>query len=336
MTDGAPIYGEIGTPMKLNQVSFETSALSTRDARARWNDTFTELYCEADVRWPHRGEPHDANWSGNAFGDLHVSNIHAAMTHTVIRSPAMIRSDGQHDYLLIMLTEGFAQVTQADRTATIEQGTFVIVDCAVPFEYHSPEEFRQIVVHVPRQSLTARLPEHIIAELATRPIGGGGGAGRLVTDVLKGIVALGADLSPGSATALSSSALDMLAVAVAETPASMRTSGAAHHRDLTLVKQALQRNIHNADYLLPDLAAEVGMSPRYIQKLFAETGATPRNWLQQARLERARNQLLTTDLTLADIATQIGYRDVSHFSRSFRARFAVSPGQYRTRESGRG
>ena len=76
--------------------------------------------------------------------------------------------------------------------------------------------------------------------------------------------------------------------------------------------------------------------PAHIHKLFSLTGTTPRTWLYQLRLDRARGQLLDTDSTVAEISDRVGFRDVSHFSRAFRKRFGVSPAHFREQHNGKG
>jgi AraC-like DNA-binding protein len=47
-------------------------------------------------------------------------------------------------------------------------------------------------------------------------------------------------------------------------------------------------------------------------------------------MQRAQALLLKTDLPLPDICVQVGYRDLSHFQRTFKAAFAVTPSVYRS------
>jgi AraC-like DNA-binding protein len=75
------------------------------------------------------------------------------------------------------------------------------------------------------------------------------------------------------------------------------------------------------------------MSLRNMQKLVSATGHTPTGLLHQARVERAKNLLLTTDLSVADVAAAVGYLDVSHFSRTFRRLTGHSPGRFRAANS---
>lgn len=77
---------------------------------------------------------------------------------------------------------------------------------------------------------------------------------------------------------------------------------------------------------LEELAAAAGYSRRQMERLFrSATGSTPGNFYRGLRLDHGRNLLATTDLTLMEIATACGFDTVSHFSKSFRARFGTAP-----------
>lgn len=308
-------------------VSVNTRELDSAEGRDRWAVTLHDFYGEMDVAWPHGPQRFRGVMTGRPFGDLHVNTVRAE-PHTVVRTPAMIESDGNADYLLCLVIEGRAELTQDGRAARLEPGSFAVLDCAAPFVYHCPGPFRQVVVRSPRALLTARLPERTLREAVLRPLSARSGAGMLVASVLGGIAALDDDLAPGSALAFSSSALDMLVTALAE-PIALNATAVAHREDLRRVKHAMEARLHDPEHTVAEIAAELGMSVRYVQKLFATTGTTPRGWLYQVRLERARKYLLCTDLTVAEISEQVGFRDTSHFGRTFRARFGASPGRYR-------
>lgn len=329
MAANAPIHGATRTPDELPApVSLTTDELDTGEARDRWSDTLNQLYCEMDIAWPRGHRSFTAQWAGQQVGDLHVSAIRAEM-HTVLRSPAMVASDWNEDLLVCMVDDGHARISQGGRTAVLSHGAIGVLDCSKPFSYHCPEQFRQVVVRMPRALLTSRLPSDVVDETSARAIPGNRGVGKLLAGVLNGMAALGNSVSTGAAAVLSGSALDIVALVVTETTPPTSATAAAHARDLFAAQQALRRHLHEAGYSLGDLSTELGMSVRYIQELFANVGTTPRTWLQQIRIERARRHLLTTRLTVAEVAARSGFRDVSHFSRTFRARLGMSPGSYR-------
>jgi transcriptional regulator GlxA family with amidase domain len=77
---------------------------------------------------------------------------------------------------------------------------------------------------------------------------------------------------------------------------------------------------------MEELAEAAGYSRRHLERLFREaTGKTPGEFYRGLRLDRGRNLLSTTDLTLIEVAAACGFESVSHFSKSFRARFGTSP-----------
>jgi transcriptional regulator of acetoin/glycerol metabolism/AraC-like DNA-binding protein len=81
---------------------------------------------------------------------------------------------------------------------------------------------------------------------------------------------------------------------------------------------------------LPDLAAVAGLSIYHFARQFKETtGATPHRYLVQKRLQRARDMLTRSALSLSEIAWAAGFSDQSHFTRLFGQNFGVTPGQFR-------
>jgi len=56
---------------------------------------------------------------------------------------------------------------------------------------------------------------------------------------------------------------------------------------------------------------------------------TPHHYLVQKRVERARELLARTELSLSEIAYAVGFSDQSHLTRHFRQMLEVTPGQFR-------
>jgi AraC family transcriptional regulator, exoenzyme S synthesis regulatory protein ExsA len=65
---------------------------------------------------------------------------------------------------------------------------------------------------------------------------------------------------------------------------------------------------------------------RTFQSLFQDT---PANYIKMKRLERAKELLGMSTLTVSEIAFQTCFHDVAHFSRSFKATYHCSPSAYR-------
>ena len=78
------------------------------------------------------------------------------------------------------------------------------------------------------------------------------------------------------------------------------------------------------------LARRVAMSPRSFARRFTrETGTTPAVFVEELRVERARQLLETTDLTVAAIAARVGLATPETLYRAFQRRVATTPDRYR-------
>ncbi|MFF2351060.1 helix-turn-helix domain-containing protein [Kitasatospora sp. NPDC058115] len=75
---------------------------------------------------------------------------------------------------------------------------------------------------------------------------------------------------------------------------------------------------------------------RYLHKLFEREGLTVRRWIQQRRLEQCRRALggrQERGSSIAAVAHHWGFANASHFSRSFKAAYGLSPREWRDSES---
>ena len=82
-----------------------------------------------------------------------------------------------------------------------------------------------------------------------------------------------------------------------------------------------------------EVAAEAGISLRYLQKLFTEHGSTCSEFIYSLRLDQAARLLhrrgsLGVSQPLSEIAYACGFRDYTHFARKFRQRFGHPPGSH--------
>jgi AraC-like DNA-binding protein len=101
----------------------------------------------------------------------------------------------------------------------------------------------------------------------------------------------------------------------------------------------LQRLCQTIETLLPDpdlslrrVADEEGVSPRYVQKLFASADETFSHYLRTRRLERCRTDLASPQharLSISEICFRWGFNGSAHFSRAFRDQYGVSPREFR-------
>ena len=99
----------------------------------------------------------------------------------------------------------------------------------------------------------------------------------------------------------------------------------------TIVGLTRYLQAHLAEELsLSVLAEQFHLSPQYISQLFkSEIGVNFLAYLTNIRMEQAKKLLLTTSLSIADVAQQSGYGDYRVFTKVFRKSEGITPSQYR-------
>jgi AraC-like DNA-binding protein len=112
-------------------------------------------------------------------------------------------------------------------------------------------------------------------------------------------------------------------------PAEAGDAGRAHvSRALALISEG---SIVGAD--VAELAARLHLSPSHLRRLFRRyLGVSPKAYLEQRRLDRARGLLLQTDLPITTIAAQLGFARPQHFTAAFTVAEGVPPTRWRQQQ----
>ena len=84
------------------------------------------------------------------------------------------------------------------------------------------------------------------------------------------------------------------------------------------------------EWSLRNMAAEIGVHPVYLCRTFSEHfDCTLGEYIRKQRVLRARQLLAIGDRPLAEIASESGFADQSHFTRAFKQQFGITPGKWR-------
>jgi AraC-like DNA-binding protein len=103
-----------------------------------------------------------------------------------------------------------------------------------------------------------------------------------------------------------------------------------HHREAILQATARIRESPGASPGVADLARQTGYSVDHFSRVFRRvTGRRPQAYIIEAKLDRARQLLAESALTVGQIAEALGYRDIFFFSRQFREHAGCAPSAYR-------
>lgn len=195
-----------------------------------------------------------------------------------------------------------------------------------------PDPFECILFHIPRPAF-----DELCEQSALPPVGELEDVDRAIDPVLHH---LGRALVPAMADPELAGSLffDHVAHAIYERLATaygrFRGPAAPRCRVLSKTQERLAKDLLVADLLveprLTDIASVCGLSVRqFIDAFRRTTGMPPFRWLRAYRIQRARELLRGTSLSLTEIGAACGFSDQSHFTRTFSAATGTTPGNWR-------
>lgn len=103
---------------------------------------------------------------------------------------------------------------------------------------------------------------------------------------------------------------------------------------LRKVVRAIERQLHDPDFTVADLADTMDLSRRHLtRRLKGEADTTPAALIRARRIERAKRQLEENPKTVREVGEMVGFRSASHFSQAFREQVGCPPSTYRDRHA---
>lgn len=243
-----------------------------------------------------------------------------------------------HDFVeLAVVVSGSGRHVTAAGTWPVRPGDAVAVRACDWHGWEEPRALRVANVYVDQLMLRSDIPalslDPALRALAW-PVPGmpaAPGIAHLDSVALRrvraSIDALGSPARAGSVAALGHVMVVLGTIADALGKLSMHEPHPAVLRAVRLLEESLA-----ADWTVAALADAVGLSEGHLSRSFHRAfGAAPMQVLAGLRTERAAAWLITSNAPLAEVGRRVGWPDPNYFARRFRARYGVSPREYRAR-----
>ncbi|MDR3507563.1 MAG: helix-turn-helix domain-containing protein [Caulobacteraceae bacterium] len=235
---------------------------------------------------------------------------------------------------LSVLLDGEAVLKTDGGEIPIAPGDIVYGPTGVEATLRYKVRSRHLFITAPRVSLDHRL----IAPLPRRigHLSAAEGLNHIFSGLLRATADVLDDLTADQLRPVEIALTEFLVAVVAAGGGQISLGGAAGARasHLHRICQTIETMLSDPELTLAKVAEEDGVSPRYLQKLFASADDSFSRYLLARRLERCRGDLvspLCAQLSISQICFRWGFNGSAHFSRAFRDRFGVSPRDYRKR-----
>ena len=241
-----------------------------------------------------------------------------------------VRRDGADHYFTLFPASGQLAMLHNDQAVQLAVGDVALVDAARPVTYSADndEQWNTVSLSLPREALVSYLGFEPQGGLYRR---GGTPAGRLLFDLIRTSGNTeGSALSPANSY-MQLAVYDLVGALFAP---SEPLSGSRHADKLfARIGNIIKDGFADPGFGPHEVAAQAGISLRYLQKLFTEHGSTCSDFIYSLRLDQAARLLhrrgsLGVSQPLSEIAYACGFRDYTHFARKFRQRFGHPPGSH--------
>jgi AraC-like DNA-binding protein len=239
--------------------------------------------------------------------------------------PSPRLSDGDDTVCLMINSGGHMALRQGRHEAVPDVGDGMLLVYRQPSQL-SFQEATYLSVRVPLEALAMLVD---VEAAAGRRIPGDTAALALLRHYVASLPERLADPALGGLVA--THVYDLMAMAIG---ASGEGREIARRRGVRVARlEAMKADLtRDASLSIDEIARRQGVTPRYVQMLFEEQGTTFGEFVTERRLDVARSMLRSpryAGWSIAGIAFEAGFQDLSHFNRRFRRRFGVTPSGFR-------
>jgi AraC-like DNA-binding protein len=216
---------------------------------------------------------------------------------------------------------------QAGRSFTLHCGEIGIVSGQLPFRLAFPMPVSRIIAVVPKQPLDMRAPW--FSRAIQRKIGVDAPFMSLIKGHLQHLADERSALSVTEATLLTENLYNLLAVATAPDSS---VANCSSELQLAAILSYCRQNLGDFQLSPACVAARFGISVRTVHLRFRSVGRSFSRWVIESRLDACSTALKDArdfNTSISSIAYRNGFSDLSHFNKTFRARFDMTPSEWR-------
>lgn len=307
-----------------------SSRLFERDKAGQWLELL-----RGRLHWPVAYDRVDekafeADIEYFTIGDIRV--LHHGMSRVALLRTTAGTAGVPRSFSLNFVTRGRLILSHYDKQSILGSGDIVLADGGKPSRLMFVEPTRIVTVGIPDALLTAHIPQpERMCNLVLKPQHHFSAA---IRAALLGILDMERRGVPEEMERQAiQPLLGMLSVSyLANFGWRLGKSGAHSGARLEEIRQYIDEHVTEHDLTPESIAERFGVSTRYLRKLFAADSDSVSRYIQRRRLEKSADRLrnlLWQGRSITDICYDCGFKSAPHFTRAFKARFGVTPNEYR-------
>jgi AraC-like DNA-binding protein len=226
---------------------------------------------------------------------------------------------------------GLISLEQDGRQALLNAADLMLLDPLLPYQANFSSHSRMLVLKIARKVLEARVGN--TRDMIAKVISPTDTAHRWTSSFIEMLPDLVGELPTAAEAIAHEQILDLIGTSLLTATRSIKSpKSTARSMALMNVRAAVELLMSNPSVGRAEVAQAAGISVRYANVLLAEQNTSITTLIQTRRLARCRMTLedpLQKHRTISEIAYGWGFSDMTHFGRSFKAAYGLSPRDYR-------
>ncbi|BCH21495.1 helix-turn-helix domain-containing protein [Mesorhizobium sp. L-8-3] len=310
----------------------ESLALPAPNIRASGNQFQRQMNSLLNTRFQLQStssRPYDGEIMQSYVSDrLRLADIRFT-PHVTRLMPGKLPPGRQNTFLVSHQVEGNTVVRQGGREAHVGANQIFLVDTSKPFWIETDDIWTRSV-YLDSSFWREVFPERDF--YTATALSCDVGMGRICRDLIEQIFIYARDCPPHLVNRMAGTLADLLATSMVADIAAGPEHGNATNVALDRIKTFMRENLADPELDCSAVAAHMGVSVRHVHSIFAQTGKSVMRWVWDERLRRIAREISLPAIEgkpVSAIAFEWGFREAAHFSRQFKARYGVSPTEYR-------
>jgi AraC-like DNA-binding protein len=310
-------------------VEFSTDRIPEKDRIAVWREHYGKVMLRVDIE-PARETSFQARIASLALPGLQV--LESSSSPAKISRSGRYLADGNDDVVFAINRSGSAIVSSNGRERILGEGDAVVLFGGEAASFQRTRAGQSSTLRVSRAMFESTVVS--VDDVLMRPITGDRSALKLLADYTSWLMKAGSLIDAQLLNLAVRHVQDLLALTLgpgSDFADTARTRGLRAAR-LKLAKTYVAAHSHRRDISVGNVASNLNVTQRYVQRLFEADGTTFSEFLTGQRLARAHRLLCEPNAgpsAISSIAYDVGFGDLSYFNRRFRRKYGMTPREVR-------
>ena len=309
---------------------FDTATMPPDDRLRLLRDAMGRAAVPVEIEHHVGADEVSARGAGGRLGRLSILTVTTSPL-TLRRTVRLARADPEPSIVVELQLAGRRSVAQYNRRTVLSPGELILLDCRRPYLSTGLDENTKHSVRIPREDLA--LTDQALARVAGLRLGPRNRVAKLAATYLTGLVGAHRPAAEPDLDAFETPTIELVRAVVATQLGDGVLGREPMESELAVrILDFARQHLTDPDLTATRIARAHNISVRHLYTTLSRSGLVLGEWIRARRLEGCRRELARSTAagrTISSIAHGWGFGDATHFSRTFREAFGMSPREWR-------